>query len=113
MPDYNKLEVPDDSRLALASSPLAYLDRWKAPVLVIHGDDDRNVSFAETVTPEEFAGGLMRAKGEYEAILATLHPTSVSDSATCLPGRPVRTSSRRSTMLSRASSSMATAFRRH
>jgi dipeptidyl aminopeptidase/acylaminoacyl peptidase len=50
IPDYNKLESPDDSRLALSSSPLAFLDRWKAPVLVIHGDDDRNVSFSETVT---------------------------------------------------------------
>ncbi len=50
VPDYNTLLDPDRSRLALASSPLASLDRWKAPVLVIHGDDDRNVSFAETIT---------------------------------------------------------------
>ncbi|MFO0802779.1 MAG: hypothetical protein U0791_06600 [Gemmataceae bacterium] len=31
--------------------------------------------FAESVTPEEFDAGLTRAKGEYEAILATLRPT--------------------------------------
>ena len=50
IPDYNTLLDPERSRLALESSPLASLDRWKAPVLVIHGDDDRNVSFAETIT---------------------------------------------------------------
>jgi dipeptidyl aminopeptidase/acylaminoacyl peptidase len=50
VPTYDTLRVPDFARLARASSPMAYLDRWKAPVLFIHGDDDRNVSFAETVT---------------------------------------------------------------
>jgi dipeptidyl aminopeptidase/acylaminoacyl peptidase len=29
---------------------MATLDGWRSPVLVIHGDDDRNVAFAETVT---------------------------------------------------------------
>jgi dipeptidyl aminopeptidase/acylaminoacyl peptidase len=44
--------APTDSlrRLAFNSSPMAYIDRWRSPVLVIHGDDDRNVSFTETVT---------------------------------------------------------------
>ena len=28
---------------------MAWLDGWRSPVLVIHGDDDRNVSFSETV----------------------------------------------------------------
>ena len=50
VPDYNTLLDPARTRLALESSPLASIDRWKAPVLVIHGDDDRNVSFAETIT---------------------------------------------------------------
>ncbi|HEX4934827.1 MAG TPA: prolyl oligopeptidase family serine peptidase [Gemmatimonadaceae bacterium] len=50
VPDWNVLLDPPRTRLARESSPLAYLDRWKAPVLVIHGDDDRNVSFAETIT---------------------------------------------------------------
>jgi dipeptidyl aminopeptidase/acylaminoacyl peptidase len=40
---------PDEERLAFESSPMAWLDGWKSPVLVIHGDDDRNVSFRETV----------------------------------------------------------------
>jgi dipeptidyl aminopeptidase/acylaminoacyl peptidase len=50
VPSYNTLENPRDSLLAFRSSPLAFVDGWKSPVLVIHGDDDRNVSFAETVT---------------------------------------------------------------
>jgi dipeptidyl aminopeptidase/acylaminoacyl peptidase len=40
-----------DSAAALAwrSSPVAYVSTWKSPVLFIHGDDDRNVRFSETV----------------------------------------------------------------
>ncbi len=36
-------------RLAYQSSPMASLDSWSSPVLLIHGDDDRNVPFHETV----------------------------------------------------------------
>jgi dipeptidyl aminopeptidase/acylaminoacyl peptidase len=50
VPSYNTLENPRDSLLAFRSSPLASVKTWRSPVLVIHGDDDRNVSFAETVT---------------------------------------------------------------
>ncbi len=35
------------------ASPLAYVSGWRSPVLLVHGDDDRNVSFAETVTLAE------------------------------------------------------------
>lgn len=38
------------SKLAFASSPLNFLDGWRSPVLFIHGDDDRNVPFAETTS---------------------------------------------------------------
>ncbi len=41
--------TPDEKRLAFESSPMAWLDGWRSPVLVIHGDDDRNVAFSETV----------------------------------------------------------------
>lgn len=34
---------------ALQSSPVAAIDKWKSPVLLIHADDDRNVQFAQTV----------------------------------------------------------------
>lgn len=48
-PDYNVLDDPDFSRRAFASSPLSTVDGWKSPVLLIHGDDDRNVSFIESI----------------------------------------------------------------
>jgi dipeptidyl aminopeptidase/acylaminoacyl peptidase len=49
IPDYNVLDDPDFSRRAFASSPMASIDTWKSPVLLIHGDDDRNVSFIESI----------------------------------------------------------------
>ena len=49
VPDYNVLDDPDFSRKAFASSPMASVDGWKSPVLLIHGDDDRNVSFIESI----------------------------------------------------------------
>ena len=36
-------------RLALDSSPMAHVKTWRSPVLLIHGDDDRNVEFRQTV----------------------------------------------------------------
>jgi dipeptidyl aminopeptidase/acylaminoacyl peptidase len=33
---------------ALASSPLADLSRWTSPILLIHGDDDPDVAYAQT-----------------------------------------------------------------
>ena len=36
-------------RVARESSPISSVDKWKSPVLLIHGDDDRNVEFAQTV----------------------------------------------------------------
>ncbi len=49
VPDYNVLDDPDFSRRAFAASPMATVDGWKSPVLLIHGDDDRNVSFIESI----------------------------------------------------------------
>ena len=40
---------PDVARIAFQSSPMASIDTWKSPVLLIHGDDDRNVPFGESV----------------------------------------------------------------
>jgi dipeptidyl aminopeptidase/acylaminoacyl peptidase len=48
-PSYNPLERPDAARRAFESSPIASIATWRSPVLLIHGDDDRNVPFAETV----------------------------------------------------------------
>ncbi len=36
-------------RLALKSSPMADVKGWRSPVLLVHGDDDRNVAFGQTV----------------------------------------------------------------
>ena len=36
-------------KLAWQSSPDASIDTWKSPVLLIHGDDDRDVPFNQTV----------------------------------------------------------------
>ena len=49
VPDYNVLDDPDFSRKAFEASPMARVDTWKSPVLLIHGDDDRNVSFIESI----------------------------------------------------------------
>ncbi|HLK65954.1 MAG TPA: prolyl oligopeptidase family serine peptidase [Bryobacteraceae bacterium] len=38
------------TRVAFTSSPMASVNTWKSPVLLIHGDDDRNVNFSETIT---------------------------------------------------------------
>jgi dipeptidyl aminopeptidase/acylaminoacyl peptidase len=40
----------DASKVAFDSSPMSSVKTWKSPVLLIHGDDDRNVPFSETVT---------------------------------------------------------------
>ena len=45
-------QVPDFERaleVAWQSSPLSSMATWRSPVLLIHGDDDRNVRFSQTV----------------------------------------------------------------
>jgi len=39
----------DAARIARQSSPVAAIEKWKSPVLIIQGDDDRNVAFAQMV----------------------------------------------------------------
>ncbi|MGH9583578.1 MAG: S9 family peptidase, partial [Bryobacteraceae bacterium] len=36
-------------QVAFESSPLAHVNTWRSPVLLIHGDDDRTVPFSQTV----------------------------------------------------------------
>jgi dipeptidyl aminopeptidase/acylaminoacyl peptidase len=40
---------PELTKMAHESSPVSAVDTWKSPVLFIHGDDDRNVNFTQTV----------------------------------------------------------------
>ncbi len=39
----------EEGRLAFNSSPMASVKDWRSPVLLVHGDDDRNVNFRQTV----------------------------------------------------------------
>ena len=38
----------DPDAVSFKSSAIGAIDRWKSPVLLVHGDDDRNVSFQQT-----------------------------------------------------------------
>ena len=52
LPSNLSLRPPDTDaaiKLAWESSPDASVSTWKSPVLLIHGDDDRNVPFSQTV----------------------------------------------------------------
>jgi len=49
VPDYDPEKRADFAKLALESSPIAYVKDWRSPVLLIQGDDDRNVQFSQTV----------------------------------------------------------------
>lgn len=44
--DYNDR---DAQKIARESSPMNSVSTWRSPVLLIHGDDDRNVAFSQTV----------------------------------------------------------------
>jgi len=44
-------KIPDAERaleVAWQSSPVSSMNTWKSPVMLIHGDDDRNVRFSQT-----------------------------------------------------------------
>lgn len=61
VPSYNANERAEFARLAFESSPMASIDSWRSPVLLIHGDDDRNVPFSESVDLAE----ALRKQGVY------------------------------------------------
>jgi len=71
------LRVPTDTaervRIARESSPMSSVDKWKSPVLLIHGDDDRNVEFSQTVNLVR----LLRKNGvDFEEII---YPDEIHD----------------------------------
>ena len=47
---YDPGKAQDAARVAFESSPMASVSTWRSPVLLIHGDDDRNVPFTETIS---------------------------------------------------------------
>jgi dipeptidyl aminopeptidase/acylaminoacyl peptidase len=62
----NADELREIERTALQSSPLADVKNWRSPVLLIHGDDDRNVTFGQTERLVE----ALRAQGvEFEQLI--------------------------------------------
>jgi dipeptidyl aminopeptidase/acylaminoacyl peptidase len=60
-PDYKEA-----LKLAFDSSPIASVATWKSPVLLIHGDDDRNVPFGQTV---DLAQRLRRQNVQFEQLI--------------------------------------------
>ena len=67
----------DQAQAAWNSSPIASMKTWKSPVLVIQGDDDRNVPFAQTV---ELIEELRKQGVPFEQIVI---PDEVHDSLLC------------------------------
>ncbi len=61
------------TKLAHDSSPVTAVDTWKSPVLFIHGDDDRNVIFSQTVD----LVARLRAKGVHLELL--VFPDEIHD----------------------------------
>ena len=66
----NRYEKPPDVQRALdvawESSPVSSIDKWKSPVLLIHGDDDRNVRFSQTT---DLARRLEKAGVTFEELI--------------------------------------------
>jgi dipeptidyl aminopeptidase/acylaminoacyl peptidase len=63
---YDPEKQREAARIALASSPMNFVDTWKSPVLLIHGDDDRNVNFGQTVMLVE---ALRKRKVEFQQLI--------------------------------------------
>jgi len=66
VPVYNPSKDPERARVAYQSSPMASVGTWRSPVLLIHGDDDRNVPFTETVS---LAAALRKQGVEFEQLI--------------------------------------------
>ena len=63
---YEKGDWEATLKSAFESSPVADVARWKSPVLLIHGDDDRNVRFNQTI---DLARRLDAAGVRYEELV--------------------------------------------
>ncbi|HET6892453.1 MAG TPA: prolyl oligopeptidase family serine peptidase, partial [Pyrinomonadaceae bacterium] len=62
-------KAPDTQRaldIAWQSSPVSSIAKWKSPVLLIHGDDDRNVRFSQTT---DLVQRLQKAGVKYEELV--------------------------------------------
>ena len=66
-------DLKEAQALAFSSSPDSSVDKWRSPVLLIHGDDDRNVPFNQTV---DLVQRLKKQGVEYEEII---YPDEIHD----------------------------------
>jgi dipeptidyl aminopeptidase/acylaminoacyl peptidase len=65
-PLYDLDAPPSTLSTALAASPISSVSSWRSPVLLVHGDDDHNVAFSESVR----LGEALRAHGiEYQELV--------------------------------------------
>ncbi len=64
-PDIQR-EQEDSRRIAFESSPIASVKTWRSPVLLIHGDDDRNVAFSQDV---ELVAALRKQHVDFEELI--------------------------------------------
>jgi len=55
----------DTTAMSYQSSAISAIDKWKSPVFLVQGDDDRNVDFAQTVGLVQ----LLRAHNVYYELL--------------------------------------------
>jgi len=63
---YEQGDWPQAMKTAFEASPVSTIDRWRSPVLLIQGDDDRNVRFNQTV---DLAGRLTKAGVPFEELV--------------------------------------------
>jgi dipeptidyl aminopeptidase/acylaminoacyl peptidase len=63
---YDPNADPNRARVAFESSPIASVATWRSPVLLIHGDDDRNVQFSQT---PKLAGMLRKQNVHIEELI--------------------------------------------
>ena len=64
----------DANDVSYQSSAIAAIDKWKSPVLLVHGDDDRNVQFSQTTGLVQ----LLRAHDVYHELI--VFPDDVHES---------------------------------
>ena len=66
-------DVKEARELAFKSSPVASIANWRSPVLLVHGDDDRNVPFQQTTDLVE------KLRGQKVAFEELIIPDEIHD----------------------------------
>jgi dipeptidyl aminopeptidase/acylaminoacyl peptidase len=66
-------DAKEAAKLAFDSSPVASVATWKSPVLFMHGDDDRNVPFSQTIDL------IQRLRGQNVDLEQIIFPDEIHD----------------------------------